>query len=49
METVGVLLFAYEEKILTAADVAVALDTLRKAKRHIGEDIIEYAMSKIQY
>ena len=48
MGTVGVLLFAYEEKILSGADVAAALETLRKANRHIGEDILEYALSKIQ-
>lgn len=48
MGTVGVLLFAYEEKILTGADVEEALNKLRKANRHISEEIFKYALNKIQ-
>ena len=48
MGTVGVILFAYEEKLLTGSDVEDALINLKKANRHIGDDIINYAMSKIQ-
>lgn len=48
MGTVGVLLFAYEEKLLAGSDVEDALIKLKKADRHIGDDIINYAMSKIQ-
>ncbi|HBX75404.1 MAG TPA: DUF3368 domain-containing protein [Acidaminococcaceae bacterium] len=48
MGTVGVLLFAYEERILSGSDVVKALDQLRMANRHIGEDVIKYALSKIR-
>lgn len=40
MGTVGVLLFAYEEKLLTGSDVEDALEKLKKADRHIGNDVI---------
>ncbi len=48
MGTVGILLFAYEEKVLTSSDVEDAMEKLRKADRHIGDDIINYALSKIR-
>ena len=47
MGTVGVLLFAHEEKIMSGSDVVKALDQLRRANRHIAEDVIKYALSKI--
>ena len=47
MGTVGVLLFAYEESIMSGSDVVKALTQLRRANRHIGEDVIKYALSKI--
>ncbi len=48
MGTVGVLLFAYDEKILSAADVKDALERLKKSEHHIGEDILNYAVSRIK-
>ena len=48
MGTVGVLLFAYEESIMSGSDVVKALTQLRRANRHIGEDVIKYALSKIR-
>lgn len=48
MGTVGVLLFACDEKILSGDDVKDALEKLRKSDRHIGDDIIKYALSKIE-
>ena len=48
MGTVGVLLFAYNQKILTGDEVEKVLDTLKKSDRHIGNNIINYALSKIQ-
>ena len=47
MGTIGVLLFAHEEGLLTRLDVEQALDCLKKANRHIGDDLINYALSKI--
>ena len=48
MGTIGVLLFAYEEKILSGFEVAEILDKLKKSNRHISDELIEYALSKIQ-
>lgn len=48
MGTVGVLLFAYDEKILSAMDVEEALECLKRSGRHIGDDILNYALSKIK-
>ena len=48
MGSVGVLLFAYEENLLTGSDVEDALEKLKKADRHIGDDVINYALSKIR-
>ena len=48
MGTVGVLLYTYEEKVITAEEVEDAPDCMRKAHRHIGEELIEYALSKIK-
>lgn len=47
MGTIGVLLFAYEEKVLSASDVVEILNRLKNANRHISEDLIQYAISKI--
>ena len=48
MGTVGVLLFAYEEKLISGEDVENALNKLKNAERHISDDLIRYALSKIQ-
>lgn len=47
MGTIGVLLFAYEEKLISGANVELALNKMKEASIHIGEDLINYAMSKI--
>ena len=48
MGTIGVLLYAYEEKILSSDNVADALNRLRQSNRHIGDDILKYALAKIK-
>ena len=48
MGTVGVMLFAYEEKLISGKDVENALNKLKNAERHISDDLIRYALSKIQ-
>ncbi len=48
MGTVGVLLFAYDQKVLSDIDVEEALERLKKSERHIGDDILNYALSKIK-
>ena len=48
MGTVGVLLFAYEEKLITGSNVEMALNKMKEANIHIGEGLINYAMSKIE-
>ena len=48
MGTIGVLLYAFEKKVITGSDVEDALDRMKKANRHIGEDLINYALSKIK-
>lgn len=48
MGTIGVLLYAYEEKILSSDNIADALNRLRQSNRHIGDDILKYALTKIK-
>lgn len=48
MGTIGVLLYAFEKKVITGSDVEDALDRMKKANRHIGEDLINYSLSKIK-
>ena len=48
MGTIGVLLFAYEENVLSGSDVVKILEKLKNANRHISDDLIQYAISKIQ-
>ena len=45
--TVGLLVAACEENILTKADTLHSLDMLKKSGRHIGEEIYRYAIRKI--
>ena len=47
MGTIGVLLGAYDEWIITARDVRTAIEKLRQAKRWISKDLIEYALDYI--
>ena len=48
MGTVGVLVYAYEEKVLSSAEVKIALDKLKQSNRRISNDLIQYALSKIE-
>ena len=47
MGTIGVLLFAYEENLISGPDVEAALNRMKEESIHIGDDLIRYAMSKI--
>lgn len=48
MGTVGVLLMAYDEKLITGADVKDALEKMKKANIHISDNLINIALGKIQ-
>ena len=48
MGTVGVLIYGFEEHVITAADVENAFDRMKKADRHISVELINYALSKIR-
>lgn len=47
MGTIGVLLYAYDEKIISSVEVEQSLHRLKSTNRHISEDLIKYALSKI--
>lgn len=47
MGSVGILLAAYEEKILTQEDVEFALEGLKNANQRIGDEVIAYAKKKL--
>lgn len=47
MGTVGVLLAAFDEKVLSAEDVKAALQRLRQANRRISDSLIQAALEKI--
>ena len=44
MGTVGVLLFAFEEHLLSAEEVKRAVDALRFSRRHISQSLLEEAL-----
>ncbi len=48
MGTIGVLLSAYDEKLLSKSETETALWKLRQADRHIGDELFKYALSKLQ-
>lgn len=48
MGTVGVLLGAYDEGIITAGDVRAAIEKLRQSKRWISKELLDYALSYIE-
>lgn len=48
MGTIGVLLFAYEEMLLSVDRTRRALETLKLANRHISDDLFSYALSKLE-
>ena len=47
MGTIGVLLAAYSDGILTAKDVSIALNKLKQEGSRISDDLLQYAISKI--
>ena len=47
MGTVGVLLLAYQSGILNGEEIKSAIDLLRKASRHISENLFEQLLDKI--
>lgn len=47
MGTVGVLLAAYEDGVLSKAEVEGALEGMKKANRRIGDDIIELVKRRL--
>ena len=47
MGTIGILLFAHEEKLLSAEEARLAIEKLKEADRHISDDLIRYALGKI--
>lgn len=47
MGTVGVLLAAFDEKVLSAEDVKAALQRLRQANRRISDSLIQAALEKL--
>ena len=44
----GILLAAYDERILTAEDVDAAVDTLKSANRRISEELVTYARAYVR-
>lgn len=47
MGTIGILLFAHEEKLLSADETRRALEKLRQANRHISDELLNYALNKL--
>ena len=47
MGTIGVLLAAFDEKILSAADVKEALHRLKQSNRRISDSLIQAALEKL--
>lgn len=47
MGTVGLLLYAFEEKILSSDDVVEALDALKRNNRHIADGLYKQALETI--
>ena len=48
MGTVGVLVNAHDDGVLSAKEVEAAFDALRNANRRISEELIQNAMAYIQ-
>ncbi len=48
MGTIGVLLSAHEEKLLTRNETEAALLKLKQANRHIGDDLFKYALNRLK-
>lgn len=47
MGTIGILLFAHEENLLSSDETKVAFEKLKASNRHISDDLIRYALSKL--
>ncbi len=48
MGTIGILLGAFDEGIITAGDVRAAIKKLRLSKRWISKELLDYALSYIE-
>lgn len=48
METIGILMAAYEEKELTADEVRECIDGLQRAGRHIGQRHYQMLLSRLK-
>ena len=46
--SLGILLAAYDEHILTAEDVDAAVDTLKNANRRISGELVAYARTYVR-
>ena len=44
MGTVGILLYAYDEKLVTSSDVVNGVDTLERSGRHMGKRLKQYVL-----
>lgn len=47
MGTIGILLFAHEENLLSSDETKVAFEKMKASNRHISDDLIRYALSKL--
>ena len=41
--SIGILLYGFDKKVLTADDVDVALEGMKKAERRISKELYQYA------
>ncbi len=48
MGTIGILLSAYEDSVLSAEEVREALNKLRMSNRHISENLLNVALEKLK-
>lgn len=48
MGTIGILLSAYEDSVLSAEEVREALNRLRTSNRHISENLLNVALEKLK-
>ncbi|MBQ5989266.1 MAG: DUF3368 domain-containing protein [Oscillospiraceae bacterium] len=48
MGTIGILLSAYEDNVLSSEEVREALNKLRVSNRHISENLLNVALEKLK-
>lgn len=46
--TVGILMTAFDEKLLSAEEIEQCIDVLRSNRRHISDKLYEHLMEKIR-